>query len=55
MADLDTEAMTLEGVELLQVLCEIKSAAACALLPPALHPTVPALVSWLVYQCPESP
>lgn len=55
MATLDTEAVTLTGVELMQVLCEIPAGIAQQLLPPALHPTNPGVVSWLIYSCPESP
>lgn len=52
---LDTEPVTLPAVRVLQVVCEIDGAPACELLPPALHPTLPPAVSWLVYDCPESP
>jgi len=55
MPALDTKAVTLTDVDVLQIVCEIKSAVACDLLPPALHPTVPGVISWLVYRCPESP
>jgi hypothetical protein len=54
MPDLDTEALTLAGVSVLQVLCELANDPA-ELLPPALHPTLPGVVSWLVYDCPDSP
>ena len=55
MPDLDTEAVRLRGARVLQVLCEIASANMLALLPPGLHPTIPPIVTWLVYDCPESP
>ncbi len=55
MPDLATDALTLEGVEILQVLYEIGTGGVAELLPPALHPTVPGVVTWLVYVCPASP
>lgn len=55
MDSLDTEPLALEGVELLQVFCEAKSDRVQQLLPPALHPTLPGVVQWLVYRCPSSP
>lgn len=53
--DFATEALTLPKAGVLQVICEIASEPMCELLPPALHPTLPPAVSWLVYDCPESP
>ena len=50
-----TEPLALEGMETLQVLCEIERAGADALLPPGLHPTIPPVISWLVQRAPESP
>jgi hypothetical protein len=70
MQRLDTEAVRLpnaellqllceiesgEITELLQLLCEIESGEITELLPPALHPTIPGIVSWQVMNCPESP
>jgi hypothetical protein len=55
MERLDTDSVTLPGARVLQVLCEIDSASLCELLPPALHPTLPPVVSWLVYDCPDTP
>lgn len=52
---LDTEPLTLPKAAVLQVVCEIDIAGLCELLPPALHPTLPPTVGWLVYVCPESP
>ncbi len=49
------EPARLESVETLQVLYEIDSRGNEALLPPALHPTLPPAVTWLVQRCPESP
>jgi len=54
MPDLATAPVTLEGVSVLQVLCEVANDTA-ELLPPALHPTLPGVVTWLVYDCPDSP
>lgn len=42
-------------VDVLQVMYEIDSAPRQSLLPPALHPTDPPLVNWLVYRCAASP
>ena len=41
MAALDTEALTLPDVKVLQVIYEIDDAVMAELLPPALHPTIP--------------
>ncbi|MDX1382048.1 MAG: acetoacetate decarboxylase family protein [Thermoanaerobaculia bacterium] len=50
-----TEPVVLEAVETLQVVCEVASAAVEARLPPALHPTIPGILSWLVQRVPDSP
>jgi hypothetical protein len=55
MIDLDTEALVLPGTHVLQVLSEIDSDDMCEMLPPALHPTLPPVVAWSFYHCPESP
>ncbi|MFP8881291.1 MAG: acetoacetate decarboxylase family protein [Myxococcota bacterium] len=52
---LDTDSLTLPEVSVLQVICEIDTVGMCEMLPPALHPTLPPAVSWLVYDCPETP
>jgi hypothetical protein len=52
---LDTEAVEFPNAEVLQVLCEIESGDIESLFPPALHPTLPGLVSWQLMHCPESP
>ncbi len=54
LPNLGTEAVTLEGASVLQVLCEVANDNA-ELLPPALHPTLPGIVTWLVYAVPDSP
>lgn len=52
---LDTDSLVLAGVNVLQVICEIDSEDMCELLPPALHPTLPPAVGWLVWDCPQTP
>src|SRR5262249_4811513 len=47
MERLDTDVLTLPGVQVLQVIYEMPLAAREPVLPPALHPTDPPLVSWL--------
>ena len=49
------EALALPRARVLQCLFEIESQPLCALLPPALHPTLPPIVCWNAYQFPESP
>ncbi len=55
MPTLDTAALVLDGVETLQLLCEIESAKTSLLLPPSLHPTLPGIVNWQVQHFPTSP
>jgi len=55
MERLDTEPLVLPGVWVLQVTYEIPGAAREALLPPALHPTDPPLVSWTCLRCASGP
>jgi hypothetical protein len=55
LSEFATEAVRFEGVETLQLFCEIASRGIEALLPPALHPTIPAAVTWLVQRFPASP
>lgn len=54
MQSFATEAVCLAGASVLQVLCEVGNDNA-QLLPPALHPTLPGVVAWQVYDFPESP
>ena len=49
------ETIRFDGVELLQLTAEMKNAARVAVLPPALHPTVPATLSVQVLNIRESP
>ncbi len=55
MERLDGDAVTFEHAEVLQVAYEIATPHRTAMLPPALHPTDPPLVIWLLYRCPSSP
>lgn len=51
----DGEPAVCEQAEVLQVTHEIATPHAEAMLPPALHPTDPPVVTWLFYRCPASP
>ena len=55
MDSLDTEPLVLPGAWVLQVTYEMPAAAREALLPPALHPTDPPLVSWTFLRCVAGP
>jgi hypothetical protein len=55
LSDLGTPAQTLEDVQTLHVLCEFESGLAEEMLPPALHPTLPGVVGWLVQRVGSSP
>jgi hypothetical protein len=55
LSEFATEAVRFEGVETLQVFCEVASRGIESLLPPALHPTIPAAVTWLVQRFPGGP
>ena len=46
--------LRLENVEILQVLYEISAADIEALVPPALNPTIPPVVSFLVYRADDT-
>lgn len=54
LRDLDTEAWELPKAEILQLACEVNDASR-ALLPRAMHPAIPAYVTFLVARYPESP
>jgi hypothetical protein len=49
------DGIGLPGAEMFMLVAETPGAPALALLPPALHPTVPALLRLVVTRCPESP
>jgi hypothetical protein len=53
--DLETEPWTLPGAEVLQVLYELDQRNMTDLLPPALHPTIPPTISFVVTRVAESP
>ncbi len=55
LPDFDTKPLRLDGVETLQVFCEMERAGAESLLPPGLHPTLPPVVTWLVQRIADSP
>jgi hypothetical protein len=55
MEGLDTAPETLPGVEVLQVLFEISSAAMLDLLPRALSSTIPPTVTFVFWRCREGP
>jgi hypothetical protein len=55
MRDLGASATTLGEVETLHLLCEFESALAERMLPPALHPTLPGVVGWMVQRVGASP
>ena len=55
MEGLDTEPLVLPGAWVLQVTYEMPGAARETLLPPALHPTDPPLVSWMFLRCTSGP
>jgi hypothetical protein len=55
VGSLDTEALTLPGVELLRVTFEIARRDVESFFPPALQVTRPPLVVWSVYRCKQGP
>jgi hypothetical protein len=55
MPDLDTEEAVLEDVAILVVLHEFAADGIVDVLPPGLHPTIPPLVTWMIWQVGDSP
>lgn len=55
MERLDTAPIVLPGGLVVQATFEMPAAVRECFLPPALHPSDPPLVSWLVYRCAEGP
>jgi hypothetical protein len=55
LRDLTAPATALEDVQTLHVLCEFSSGLAERLLPPALHPTMPGVVGFMVQRVGSSP
>jgi hypothetical protein len=53
--ELDPDEIRIDDVEILQVLYEIGASDAEGLLPPALNPTIPPVVSFLAYRAAASP
>src|SRR5580658_3072040 len=53
--ELDRDEIRIDDVEILQVLYEIGASDAEGLLPPALNPTIPPVVSFLAYRAEASP
>lgn len=49
MKSLDTDAHLIPRVDVLQVMYEIRSAPVLDLLPPALNPTIPSTLTWIVW------
>lgn len=55
MTSLNPEPWSLTGVEVLQVSYEVDEAAALAVTPPALHPSIPPYATFNALQVPDSP
>ena len=55
MASLDTGPLSLPGATVLQAMFEMPQSAREAVVPPGLHPTNPAALVFVAWQCPESP
>lgn len=55
MANTDVAPLLLPGVDVLQVMYEIESAAVLDLLVPALHPTIPATVTFVFWHAADGP
>lgn len=54
MPDFETETWQLNGVQIMQVLYEIRQEAMVSLLPRALHPTIPPILLFTVTHVPDS-
>ena len=55
LADFDVAPVLLGNVAVVQVLYEVKGDVVTDWLPPGLHPTVPGIVTWLAWDCGDSP
>jgi hypothetical protein len=55
LTSLDVAAVLLPGTTVLQAMFEMPQSAREAIVPPGLHPTNPAALVLLAWQCPESP
>jgi len=47
-------SLELKDCVFLQALCEVESEPMCAMLPPALHPTLPPVVGWSAFEASDS-
>ena len=54
IASFDAEAVTFRDVVFVQALFEIRSPGMCEMLPPALHPTLPPVAGFSVFDVPDS-
>lgn len=54
LAGFETPALELSDCVFVQALAEIEAAPMTAMLPPALHPTLPPVVGWSAYEAAES-
>lgn len=54
MEGLDTDSEVLAQAEVFQLMYEIRREGTLSLLPPALHPTIPPTVTWIVWKVPAS-
>lgn len=54
LAGFAAEALELRDCVFVQALSEIAAEGMCAMLPPALHPTLPPVIGWSAFDVPES-
>ncbi|MHB8576954.1 MAG: hypothetical protein ACYDCQ_16695, partial [Dehalococcoidia bacterium] len=55
MPSLGTQPFTIHRAEVLHLMFEFESKAMLDLLPKALHPTIPATFTFVIWRCPEGP
>ncbi|HEY8120628.1 MAG TPA: hypothetical protein VII78_04875 [Myxococcota bacterium] len=55
LAAFDAAPVTLPGVEIVQAMFEMPGSARECIVPPGLHPTIPAALVLQAWRCPESP
>jgi hypothetical protein len=55
MSSLDAPSWEMENAQVLQINWEVEDAAALALTPPSLHPSIPPFASFFAARVPESP
>ena len=51
----EEKSLEIPDAAFLQALCEIESEPMCAMLPPALHPTLPPVAGWSAFEVQDSP